>query len=284
MEGHDTLSQPDSRAMGLPPGSGQDKALPESILKNVTQELIARLSKKLPDEADAQDSLLPPAPKAELEAFCDALVAPDPALAGRFFDRLREQGKTPDTLSLRWISGAACMLGERWTNDTCSFLDVTLGVSRLHGLQRGLQGAFVPGSFYQPPELTALFAPVPGETHVLGISIAADFFRRASWHVDLHFSPDLDALLARAMSGDYRLIGLSAGSGSTRKELVTTVECLRDALPGVKIVLGGVITVLEPNIKEQVRVDHVFSEGVSAPLVCKELVYPETEVLGGAGP
>ena len=244
-------------------------------MRSVTDELISRLAQRMPsDSSMLSRTLLTPAPKKELEDFCDALIYPDPARSGRFFDELRVSGQTPDALSLCWIAGAARRLGERWTADTCGFLDVTLGLSRLHGLQRNLRDAFMPGSIYQPPELSALFAAAPGETHLLGVTMSADFFRRAGWSVDFHSEPDMESLCDRARAGDYRLIGLSAGSLTVLDALKTTVQRLRAGLPGVKIVLGGYITRLEPNITEQVNVDHVFTEGASAPLVCQNLVFP----------
>jgi len=262
--------------------SASEPALPDSVLRAVTEELVCRIARKMPADVSAP-TLLAPAPLDELNAFCDALISPDPANAGCFFDMLRESGKTADALTLCWIAEAARALGERWVDDTCSFLDVTLGASRLHGLQRSLRAAYVPGSIYQPPELSALFAPVPGDTHVLGVTIAADFFRRAGWQVDLQCEPGLESLCARAKAGDYRLIGLSGGCQATGEGLETVVQRLRETLPGVKIVLGGFITELEPQIKEQVSLDHVFSEGVTAPLVCQKLVFPENEAVGGAG-
>jgi len=258
-----------------------EPALPESALRAVTEELVSRIARKMPADVSSL-TLLAPAPREKLEAFCDALISADPAKSGRFFDQLRDSGKTPDALTLCWIAEAARALGDRWVADTCGFLDVTLGLSRLHGLQRTLRSAYVPGSIYQPPELSALFAPVPGETHLLGVTMAADFFRRAGWRADLHCEPGLDSLCARAKTGDYRLIGLSAGCQVTREGLVLAVQRLRETLPNVKIVLGGFITELEPDIKEQVHIDHVFSEGVTAPLVCQKLVFPETETVGGA--
>lgn len=264
--------QSSAGAAERPPG----RMIPDSLLRAATEELVSRMAWKLPANSTRTSSgVLPPASRAEMEAFCDALIAPDPSLAGKFFDGLRATGKTPDTLVLCWIAEAARELGERWVKDTCGFLDVTLGLSRLHGFQRSLRGAFVPGSIYQPPELSALFAPVPGETHLLGVSIAADFFRRAGWRVDLHCDSDLESLCVRAKAGDYRLIGLSAGCLSVLDSLKSTVQRLRTEIPGVKIVLGGFIAELEPSIKEQVSVDKVFSEGVSAPLVCQSLVFPD---------
>lgn len=284
MDGHGRMRDDAAGMFGESSGRVPSGAIPESILNAVADELVSRVAKSLPLKASAINSTtLTPAPEHELSEFCDALISSDPRQASRCFNQLREDGQTPDALALSWIAGAARSLGDRWIADTCGFLEVTLGLSRLHGLQRSLQSEFLPASLYQIPELSALFSPVPGETHLLGVTITADFFRRAGWRVDLNYEPDLDVLLAHAMTGNYSLIGLSAGCLSFKEPLLNTVQRLREALPDVRIVLGGYITELEPKIKEQVGVDHVFSEGVTAPLVCQSLVLPGCEIVGGTG-
>lgn len=282
MDGHERSHGDAAGLMNEYSGNAPRGMIPSSLMSAVTEELVSRVAKNLPRKrSNLSSTTLSPAPKGELEAFSDALISSDPGKAGEFFDRLRASGQTPDALALSWIAEAARLLGNRWVADSCSFLEVTLGLSRLHGLQRSLRGEFMPASMYQPPEMSALFSPVPGETHLLGATIAADFFRRAGWRVDLNYEPDLDVLLERARTGGYSLIGLSAGCLSVRDALKTTVQRLRAAHPDVKIVLGGFITELDPNIKEQISVDHVFSEGVTAPLVCQNLVFPKNEIGGG---
>ncbi|MEM6663546.1 MAG: cobalamin B12-binding domain-containing protein [Pseudomonadota bacterium] len=281
MDGRDILETSDTghspgRDLRLTTGS-----VPSGALGALTDELIRRIAKTVPDKSNIRaPEVLSPASKQDIDAFCDALIAQDPNASVDFFDDLRKRGETADALSITWIAATARELGERWVADQCSFLDVTVASARLHAMHRKMRGEFVPPSLYQPPELSALFAPVPGETHVLGITMAADFFRRAGWRVDLCCEPDLDALLEAAAVGDYRLIGLSAGCVSAIDGLETAVQHLRDADPDVKIVLGGYITELEPDIKQQVRVDHIVSDVVNAPLVCQHLVLPDLGITG----
>jgi methanogenic corrinoid protein MtbC1 len=208
----------------------------------------------------------------ELDAFCDALVVADAARSREFFEALRQQGKSPDTLSLNYIAPAARRLGERWISDDCSFLEVTLGSSRLHGLQRSLRRDFSPAGIYEPPEHRALFTVTPGDTHALGVTIAADFFRRAGWTVDLHTSPEIETLLAQASLGDYTLLGISVSNRSGSARLEDVIHRLRSLQPNAALVLGGDVSDFEPALVERLGVDALVEDVTTAPFWLKNVV------------
>ena len=227
---------------------------PTEVLNSLAQELVNRLARKLPT-GETDNPGLPVGPSdAQIDEFCDILISGDPARSHQYFQVLRRAGTTPDTLSLRYIAPAARRLGERWVADDCSFLEVTLGSARLHALQRSLRDAFKSPTLYAAPALSALFCGVPGDGHVLGISIAADFFRRAGWDVDLDLAQDRDRICARAAERRYGLIGLSAGAQCSTDELAQLVDWFRTNCPWSMLVLGGQLTVLEPDIAERLDI------------------------------
>ncbi len=278
MDGHDSsldrAGDPDAR----PLGDRTQPPLSEAVLQAVTEKLSARLARThdVLEPLLSEDFASQPT-TTELDTFCDALVSADPAAPQDFFMALSNRGLTPDALCLRWIAPAARRLGERWVADDCGFLEVTLGSTRLHGLLRSVGASFIPDATRtasRPAEMSALFAGVPGETHVLGVTMAAEFFRRAGWRVDLHCLPDLDDLIAAASTGNYTLIGLSGGCGATLSALKDTVEGLREASPDVKIVLGGYVTELHPDFVEISGVDDVMTDLTVAPIACQSLILP----------
>lgn len=246
--------------------------MPKSTFDVVAQQLVQRLNERL--RSEAQTGQVAPGPThQDLTLFCEALISPDRDDSRRIFERLRAQGTTPDTFALRYFAPAAQRLGEYWVADSCTFLEVTLGCARLHALQRSLRGDFMPAFLNPPSALNALFSPIPGDTHVLGIRIAADFFRRAGWHIDFHQPRDLNALADRAEAGDFNVIGLSAGCLSALPQLQETVERLRAVKPDALLVLGGYITEIDPQISQHLDIDHTLTDVTTAPSILQRHVY-----------
>lgn len=233
------------------------------VLEAVTRELVSKLAHQLPEKIQAGSAHEVPS-DGEIEDFCTALTEDTGDRASQIFDGLRVKGKTPETICLGYIATAARRLGECWTTDSLGFLDVTLGMVRLHSMQREMLIDLVPRGV-EPTGLKALFAPAPTETHVLGVVMAAGFFRRAGWSVDINLEPEGDAIVEAAEAGKYDLIGLSAGCRAVLPELRAMVPRLKGIVPRPRIVLGGYVTELEPGIASSLELDGDLTDVTKAP-------------------
>lgn len=247
--------------------SSRYEALTSRTLSAVTDELVQRLNIRLAGQSEPLARVAEPPPPDELDAFAQALIAPDAEISRNLFRTLRTRGITPDTLSLDYIAAAARRLGAWWVADECSFLDVTVGSARLHILQRALRSEFHAIGRPKPSRQRALFSPVPGDSHALGVTIAADFFHRAGWHVDLCLPDSIDALCARMRADSYDLVGLSTGCAATIKSLEQTVQCIRAIQPQARMVLGGYVTELEPGLAQSLEIEEVPADITSAPFL-----------------
>ena len=115
-------------------------------------------------------------------------------LASEFIERARAQGASVETVNLAYLAEAAGKMGVWWEEDEVSFVDVTFGTGQIYAITRGLKTLFcVPLANLTQPQ--AFFAAVPGEDHFLGVSMAADLFRKHSWDVEFRGDLDHDAIV-----------------------------------------------------------------------------------------
>ncbi len=195
----------------------------------------------------------------------EALIDADPEAGQACIDRLLDCGVGVQAIYDTYIPQSAHQLGRWWTDDRVGFGEVTLGMARLTEIFRRVSPTFLKGAAPRRGERTALFALVPGETHSLGIAMAADYFQRAGWAVRVELRAGIDMLADLARSQSFDLVGVSAASRRQIPVLTETVGALRSAVaPNVRIVIGGPLTGLEPAIAEQVRADRACTDAASA--------------------
>jgi methanogenic corrinoid protein MtbC1 len=94
----------------------------------------------------------------------------------------------------------------------------------------------------------ALFATVPGEQHVLGVTMAADILRNKGWHIDLQVGRTETDLCKIAHDGGYPIIGLSASGADRVRALARTIVELRIAAPRSLIFISGNIVHIDKDI------------------------------------
>lgn len=275
MDSHDNRPEFDARD---PDGrfAIDPAVLSDPFLTLVTKRLAERIQTKQAPSAVGQ-ALLPTIPQDEIDEFCGLLIQEDASFAQGYFDQLRADGATLETLCIGYLTPAARRLGELWCSDDCSFLEVTLGCSRLHGLLRGLRPDFSAGAKAPVIPHTALFAAAPGETHVLGLTMAADFFRRAGWAVDLITHPDRKVLVGQATMGGYDMIGLTVGCEAMVDGLAALVADLRAAAPNSKIVMGGHLSELDPDTVESLGLDAILTDVINAPFACQSILKDQSK-------
>ncbi|MEM7422977.1 MAG: cobalamin B12-binding domain-containing protein [Pseudomonadota bacterium] len=251
-----------------------------SVPGTVSREIAETAVRRLFERRDAPPAYVAPAPRtAQVEALCKALISPDPGAGQDMIDALCASGTSADTLYLDYIAAAARRLGEHWTDDRYGFLEVTLGAARLHAILRTLKPRFFDGAPVRSNGLRALFAPVPGEDHSLGVVMAADFFRRSGWQVDLTIRAEVDALADDLTAAPYDLVGLSGSSRVAKANLGATVAMVRRHAPGVPIAVAGQLFADHPDLAASSGVDFLVDDVASAPVVLADAVRSEVTPL-----
>jgi MerR family transcriptional regulator, light-induced transcriptional regulator len=194
----------------------------------------------------------------ELQAIvelCDALLSSDEAAAEQLVMAAAARGMPADTLHLSYIAQAARMMGDRWDDDSATSAEVIIGATRIYAIMRRLRGIFVSAQAQRPDKFRAVFAAAPGETHTIGLTMAADHLRRRGWQIDVKLAMSHEDLVDQIGHDPYPIIGLSASTPAMIFPLARLIVALRVSNPGAWITIGGHIVDDEPDIVRLIDAD-----------------------------
>ena len=212
--------------------------LPEDSVVTLAREVISRMA------AQHRSARVPVC--SEAEAMADALVASDEAVAMRHVMRLLSGGVAVDDIYLVHLAGASRLLGRWWDEDRLSSSQVTIAAARTYAIMRGIASRLLPRTW--PDGRHAVFATVPGESHTLGVSMAADLFRREGWLIDLMVGRRHDERLADLARTDFTILSLSASTPAVLPDLTRLIAAVRIAAPHALILICGRLVQDQPDL------------------------------------
>jgi methanogenic corrinoid protein MtbC1 len=200
------------------------------------------------------------APAERLELFCTHLLNDDPDAALALIQKERRDGLSARDIYFGYISGSAQRLGRMWEEDEASFSQVTSASGYLYALMRALRPVGRDATPGAPGRKHALFCTVPGENHSLGVSMAADLFRRQGWDIDLKLGLSHNELLDRIAVGKPEIVGLSFSNPERLSDLTQLCVSIRLSLPHTLIVVAGPGVVDPDQLQQVTDVDMVFTD------------------------
>lgn len=185
---------------------------------------------------------------ADIASFADMVVHKPLSAARAHLDGMRDRGLTAEALITTVLSATARHLGVLWEQDRCTFVDVTVGLSRLQQLLRVYGPAFEASPAPIVERGRVLLAVVPGEQHTFGLAVVEEFFRRAGWHVQSEFLPSKPILIEHVRTEWFDLVGLSASGEVSAAGVTSVVTAVRAASlnKSVHVMLGGNLFVDDP--------------------------------------
>jgi len=236
-------------------------ALAPDAFETLAGDIVRRLS-----SADRQYRAqgVPVVSEESVAAFCAELVRPEPEAALDFVRQRRAEGLTRQDVYLGYICAAARHLGRGWEENRVSFAEVTIGTGHLYALMRALRAEGPDPSARLDARRHALFATVPGESHGIGITVAADLFREAGWEIDLQLGRDHDALIAHVEGSRPHIVGLSLSTHDRLTDLVRLVIELRIAVPHAVVGVAPGADLDDEAVTDIVDIDMLFHDARSA--------------------
>ena len=188
--------------------------------------------------------------------------------------RLYEAGAGFTQLQLGLLAPAAKRLDGMWRNDEVTFVDVTLAAGALQQMMRFVAIDLAVTGQQPPLSRSILVAPAPGEKHVFGAAMAAEFFRREGWTVCFEPRSTAQGLVDWVSHGWTDVLGLSI---VTRPD----VAALRDAVarvraasvnPDLLVIAGGEALAVDPLLLTAVGADATLAALDAAPARAHRLV------------
>lgn len=194
------------------------------------------------------------------------LLAHDVQVAAGYVASLRQQGASLEGVCLKLLAPAARELGLMWEKDECDFMQVTVGLCRLHQVLRDISAEWRADDLSAGVDKTILLAPVPGEQHTFGIMLVAHFLRQAGWEV-WHEFPETPAQLLEAVRRSwFAVVGLSVGCDSRLEEVANLIKDVRTVSHNraIGVLVGGPVLVANPEVARLIGADGTAADGQCA--------------------
>ncbi len=199
----------------------------------------------------------------DVEETVRLLLHHDVSVCSAFVATLRDRGATTEMICLDLLAPAARCLGRMWEEDACDFMQVTVGLCRLHQLLRELSADFRSEVPERAGDRRILLAACPGEQHTFGLAIVAQLLRRAEWDVWHELPNTKAAILEVAGAHWFAVVGLSLATETRIETLTETIAELRRVSRNraIGVLVGGPLLVARPELASIVGADATAASG-----------------------
>ncbi|MEO0590169.1 MAG: cobalamin B12-binding domain-containing protein [Pseudomonadota bacterium] len=189
-------------------------------------------------------------------------------------DRFLEQGVSVEEVYLELLAPAARRLGEMWDADECDFVDVTMGLWRLQEVMREISQRFPPRGTQTDAPRSALFCPIPGDTHCFGAQMIEEVFARAGWQTDVLLKPERRELLDYLSRTPVDLVGLTVSCDCPAAALSSLIKGIRGVAmnPHLTVLVGGHMINANPGLVAEIGADGTGADARAALEVSERLV------------
>jgi methanogenic corrinoid protein MtbC1 len=251
------------------------------LVRTIEGEIVPRLvlSRRAARPSPVEPAAALKAPDAtDVKELVRLLLAHDAAVAFAYVEAVRHRGASLEIVCLELLAPAARELGLLWEEDECDFMQVTVGLCRLHQLLRELSPEFYSVEVDSQLERRILLAPMPGEQHTFGITVVAQFLRRAGWDVWHEFSSASTDILDILRQNWFAVAGLSVGVEIRLHDVVDMISDIRRTSRNreIGVLIGGPLLVAKPEIALSLGADATAVDGHEAVARAEQICRRQT--------
>ncbi len=195
--------------------------------------------------------------RSAVDDFARAAIGEDTGLLIARVDRAMLGGATLQEIYLELLAGAARRLGDMWRHDECSFVDVTIGLSKLHLIVQEFMDTCDQAAPRIGQARGALFATPPAEDHSFGLVLVEDAFRRAGWRTASAPGGAIPEIAGMAQAGWFDVFGLGLSCERHLEQAVRLVREVRRQSRNrdIKVLVGGRVFAEQPDLAAEVGAD-----------------------------
>ena len=184
-------------------------------------------------------------------------------------DLLQVECLAPQTLVDCYIPAAARLLGDDWCTDRRSFVEVTIGSSRLQSLVRELSAGWQDDRTRFSIGPTVAMVVQHDEFHTLGAMVAASQLRRLGASVQLVLGHSDCGVAEMLDNCTVDLIAISSSSSDRLESVRNLIEIVRMRIASVPpIVIGGALRGDPNEARTFTGADHCVSDPCEALRLC----------------
>lgn len=248
---------------------------PVAVVKTIKTQIIPRIVlalRSLPTSKPAETSEQS-SPDA-VEQFAALVLGNEDGAAFAHVQTRLAQGASVESIFLDLLAPTARMLGTQWETDATDFASVTLGVGRLQRIMRRLGEDFFNEGGQGHGGESVLLTIIPGEQHSFGLSMVAEFFRRAGWNLCTGPFSSHEELTALVHNHWFDVVGFSVSSDRRLNELKKDIHDIRRDSRNrhVGIMLGGPMMTIHPELVGTMGADMMSADAATAPQSARELI------------
>jgi methylmalonyl-CoA mutase cobalamin-binding domain/chain len=211
--------------------------------------------------------------EAEFEEFFGHLLEDHESGFVEAIRRMIARGLSVECIYLDLLVPCAVRMGQRWVDDCSDFVAVTVAVGRLQALLRQFSPEFRAEVSRPPAGRRVLLSQPDDETHMFGLSVVAEFFRRDGWDVVGGVAGTGIDPVQWVREERFDVVGLSVGSELKLPWLSERIAALRRAScnPDLVVMVGGPIFSADPANVQRVGAD-LTSRADTAPAMAEEFL------------
>lgn len=202
-----------------------------------------------------------------IEQFAAMTLGNDDGAASAYVDELLAKGSSIESIFLDLLAPAARQLGALWESDAADFTNVTLGIGRLQLIMRRLSDRFTDETNAFHAGESVLLTIIPGEQHSFGLSMVAEFFRRAGWNLCTGPFSSHQELASLVQNHWFDIVGFSVSSDRRLDELKKDIHNIRRDSRNrhIGIIIGGPMVISHPDLVASMGADMMSADATTAP-------------------